>query len=223
MYVGWNMKTSLLTVTPETSVFKAREMMDAHRISHLPVTDGKAHLVGIVTDRDLKEAWASPATTLSVHELTYALQKLTVANIMTRKVITTAPDVTIERAGRIMHDNKIGALPVVKDNRLVGIITVTDLLEVLLDALGVGENTRRFSLLARDRVGVMGEVGRLMQEAGINIRSTISMPLKEQQNIWHMMLRIDEGNYDKAVATLKGAGFMVITDYVQDLTPYLPK
>ncbi|MFP5213752.1 MAG: CBS domain-containing protein, partial [Acidobacteriota bacterium] len=64
MYVGWNMKTNLVTITPDTSVLKAREMMDNHRISHLPVTDGKAHLLGIVTDRDLKKAWASPATTL---------------------------------------------------------------------------------------------------------------------------------------------------------------
>jgi len=92
MYVGWNMKSDPITVTPETSVFRAREIMDAHRISHLPVTDGKGRLAGIVTDRDIKEAWASPATTLSIHELAYVLQKLTIANIMTRDVVTATPD-----------------------------------------------------------------------------------------------------------------------------------
>ncbi len=143
MYVGWNMKTNLVTVSPETSIFRARELMDARRISQLPVTDGRAHLLGIVTDRDLKEAWASPATTLSVHELTYVLQKLTVANIMTKKVITATPDMTIERAARLIHDHKISALPVIKDDKLVGIITIIDLLEVLLMALGLSEDSSR--------------------------------------------------------------------------------
>src|SRR5512139_3949583 len=101
MYVGWNMRTNLITIAPDTSIFKAREMMDNHKISHLPVTDGRAHLLGIVTDRDLRQAWASPATTLSVHELTYVLQKLTVANIMTRKVVTATADMSIERAARL--------------------------------------------------------------------------------------------------------------------------
>ena len=99
MYVGWYMKTNLITVTAETSLFKAREMLDSHRISHLPVTDGKAHLVGLLTDRDLKEAWASPATTLSVHELTYVLQKLAVGNVMTKEVVTATPDMPIETGG----------------------------------------------------------------------------------------------------------------------------
>jgi acetoin utilization protein AcuB len=223
MYVGWNMKTNLLTITPDTSIFKAREMMDNHRISHLPVTDGKAHLVGMVTDRDLKEAWASPATTLSVHELTYALQKLTVANIMTKKVITATPDMTIERAAHIIHDKKIGALPVVKDDKLVGIITITDLMEVLLMALGMSDDSRRLSILVRDRIGVLAEVGKHMQQAEINIRSVIIVPLRGHKDLWQLILRVNMAAYAKAVEALTGAGFKVVTDYVEDLTPFLPE
>jgi len=222
MYVGWNMKTNLITVSPETSIFRARELMDTRRISQLPVTDGRAHLLGIVSDRDLKEAWASPATTLSVHELTYVLQKLTVANIMTKKVITATPDMTIERAARLLHDNKISALPVLKDDRLVGIITIIDLLEVLLLALGLSDDSNRISLLVRDRIGVLAEVAGWMQRSEINIRSVMVVPLPNHPDVWQLILRVHMTKAAKAVATLKEAGYKVVTEYVEDLSPYLP-
>lgn len=221
MYVGWNMKTSLMTVTPETSVFKAREIMDTHKIKHLPVTNGKAHLVGILTDRDLREAWASPATTLSVHELTYVLQKLNVGSIMNKKVITATPDMTIERAARILHDHKIGALPVVQGEKLVGIITVTDLMELLLTALGLSDESKRISLLVQDRIGVLAEVGKLMSQADINIRSVMIMPLKGYTEVWQLILRVNMIHFPKAVEILKGAGYRILTEYVEDLSPYL--
>ncbi len=223
MYVGWHMKRNLITISPDTSVLKAREIIEEHRISHLPITDGKARLLGIVTDRDLKEAWASPASTLSVYELTYVLQKLAVETIMTRDVITATADMTVERAARILHDNRIGALPVVENDRLVGIITTTDLMEVLLNALGMSDDSGRLTLLVRDRVGVLAEVGRLMQEAEVNIRSIVTFPLRNHQGVWELILRVNLGVHEKAVTVLQEAGFKVITEYVEDPTPYLPK
>jgi acetoin utilization protein AcuB len=222
MYVGWSMKTYLITASPSTSVLKARELMDNHKISHLPVTDGRARLLGIVTDRDLKQAWASPASTLSVYELTYVLQKLTVESIMTRDVLTATPDMTIERAARMIHDNKIGALPVVKDDKLVGIITSTDLMEVLLVALGMSDDSARVSILARNRIGVLADVGRIMQQADINIRSVVTAPLQGVDDAWQMILRVNAAAQTKAVQVLRDAGFKVITEYVEDLTPFLP-
>jgi len=222
MYVGWNMKTYLITASPDTSVLKAREMMDAHKISHLPVTDGKAHLLGIVTDRDLKQAWASPASTLSVYELTYILQKLTVEAIMTTDVITATPDLTIERAALIIHDHKIGALPVVEGKRLVGIITCTDLMEVLLMALGMGEESGRLSVLARNRIGVLAGIGRIMQQAAINILSIVTTPLRGYEEVWQLIMRVNLAVQPEAVRVLEQAGFKVITHYVENVTPYLP-
>ena len=222
MYVGWNMKTYLITASPDTSVLKAREMMDTHKISHLPVTDGKAHLLGIVTDRDLKQAWASPASTLSVYELTYILQKLTVEAIMTTEVITATPDLTIERAALIIHDHKIGALPVVEGKRLVGIITCTDLMEVLLMALGMGEESGRLSVLARNRIGVLAEIGRIMQQAAINILSIVTTPLRGYEEVWQLIMRVNLAVQPEAVRVLEQAGFKVITHYVENVTPYLP-
>lgn len=222
MYVGWYMKTNLITVTPETSLFKAREMLDSHKISHLPVTDGKAHLVGLLTDRDLKETWASPATTLSVHELTYVLQKLAVGNVMTKDVITATPDMPIERAAATLHDKKIGALPVLKDDKLVGIITTTDLMEVLLIAVGVATDSKRFSLLATDRIGLIADIGKLMQQAEINIRSILVAPLEGHEEIWQIVLRVGKDAYPVAVKVVEDAGYKVLPGYVEDLTPFLP-
>ncbi len=223
MYVGWNMKTNLLTITPETSVLKARELMDAHRISHLPVTDGKAHLVGLVTDRDLKEAWASPATTLNVYELTYVLQKLSVAGIMKRDLVTATPGMDIEQAAMLIRDKKIGCLPVIRDGRLAGILTVADLMDVLLTALGLSDNSRRISLLVKDRIGVLAEVGKWMAQAEINIRSILFVPLRNYPEVWQVILRIGTTDYEKAAGILTEAGYKVLTQYVDDLTPYLPR
>jgi acetoin utilization protein AcuB len=222
MYVGWNMKTNLFTVSPDTTIFKAREMMDANKVSHLPVTDGKARLLGIVTDRDLKEAWASPATTLSVHELTYVLQRLTVANIMTKKVITASPDMTIERAARIIHDNRIGALPVVRSDKLIGIITTTDLMELMLTALGMSDETRRMSVLVQNRIAALADVGKVMLDAKIHVASIMTVPLPGYPEIWHLIMRLELPVYKSAVLALEAAGFKPITRYVEDLTPYLP-
>lgn len=222
MYVGWHMKTNLVTVSPEASILKAREMMDSHKISHLPVTDGKAHLLGMVADRDLKKAWASSATTLSVYELTYVLQKVTVESIMVQNVTVATPDMAIEKAASLLHDLKIGSLPVVKDGKLVGIITTTDLMEVLLLAMGVAKDTRRMSLLAKDRIGVLADLGELMRRANVNIRSIIIVPLRGYGDVWQVILRVHLDAYDEALGTLRDAGFKVVTEYIEDPTPYLP-
>jgi acetoin utilization protein AcuB len=222
MYVGWVMKTKLVTATPDTPILKAREIMDSHNIAHLPVTDGKAHLLGIITDRDLKQAWASSASTLSVYELTYVLQKLSVENVMVKKVITATPDMTIERAARFLHDNRIGALPVVENGKLVGIITTRDLMESLLDVLGMSDDSGRVSLLVRDRMGVLAEVGRIMQKEGINIRSVVIVPLKSYDDVGQLIMRVNIAVHPRAVEALREAGFKPITEYVEDLSPYLP-
>ena len=221
MYVGWYMEKNMVTVTPETTLFKARELLNAHKVSHLPVTDGKAHLLGLITDRDLKEAWASPATTLSVHELTYVLQKLTVGNVMTREVVTGTPDMHIERAARLLHDERIGALPVVQGDKLVGIITTTDLMEVLLTAIGLGFDSQRLSLITTDRIGILAELGRLMQQAGINISSILTIPIPGYEGQWQIMMRVSSGAFDDAVKMLRDSDYKVLTEYVEDLQPYL--
>lgn len=116
-----------ITVTPECSVAEALIMMEQSRIRHLlVVTDG--FLVGIVTDRDIRLNLPSPATSLSVWEVNYLLRQLTVQQVMTKRVVTTDPDISVREAARVLLERKIGALPVLEGRRLVGILTETDVL-----------------------------------------------------------------------------------------------
>jgi len=222
MYVGRIMHTHLVTVPPDTTIVKARDIIAEKRINHLLVIDQKEELIGLVSDRDVKQSWASPATTLSVHELNYLLTRLTVEMIMVRKIITISPGTTVERAALIMQENRISALPVIDDKKLVGIITTTDVMDVLLRAIGLGEGSTRFTVLVEDRIGVVAEVSRLLKDQQINIRSLVTWPEKNHPGIYQLVLRVGAEDKDKAVAVLSDGGFKVLTEYEKDLATYLP-
>jgi acetoin utilization protein AcuB len=222
MYVGRKMTTKLVTVTPETTMVKARDLLREHNIKQVPVVDNQGRLVGILTDRDIRTAWASPATTLSIYELTYVLEKLTVASVMVKDVITTTPDATIERAAKIMHDKKIGSLPVMEGDKVVGIITSTDLMEVLLDALGIEEESGRIVVLVKDRIGALADVCGLLRQKNINIRSMVTLPLRQYRGLYELVMRLSPTDRGMASEQLTQAGYKVITEYKKDLGPYLP-
>ena len=223
MYVGRKMTTDLVTVTPDTPLVKVRDLLREHNIKQMPVVDQNGELVGILTDRDIKQAWASPATTLSIYELTYVLQKMTVESVMVKDVITITADSTVERAARILHDRKIGSLPVVEDGKLVGIITSTDLMEILLDALGIQEESGRLVVLVKDRIGVLADVCGLLKRENISILSMVTLPLHAYPGIFELVIRVNVADRDRAVSCLSATNYGVITEYKKDLEPYLPK
>jgi acetoin utilization protein AcuB len=217
------MHTDLVTVAPDTSLVKARDVISENQIEHLLVVDKKGKLIGMVSDRDLKQSWASPATTLSAHELNYLLKQLTVDMIMVKKIVSISPDKTIERAALIMQENRISALPVIHDEKLVGIITTTDVMAVLLEAIGIDGDSVRFTVLVQDRIGMLAEVAKILKELQINIRSLVTSPEKEHPGIYHLIMRVGASHGEKAISALSQGGFKVMTEYVEDLTPYLPK
>jgi len=222
MYVGRIMNTYLMTIPPDTSLQKAKEIIDEKRINHLLVVDKNGDLIGIVSDRDIKQTSASPATALSVHELNYLLTQLTAEQIMSKKIITISPGTTIERAALIMQKNRINALPVIEDEKLVGIITSSDVMRVLLRAIGFGEGSARFIVLVEDRVGVIAEVSRILKDQEISILSLVTWPEKDYPGIYQLVMRVSAKDKDNAVSALRDQGFKVLTEYVRDLTPYLP-
>ena len=223
MYVGRIMHTNLVTVSPDTTLVKAKDIIDKKGIHHLLVVNDNGDLIGLVSDRDLKQSWASSATTLSVHELNYLLAQLTVEMIMTKKIVTISPGTTIERAALIMQENRINALPVTEAENLTGIITTNDVMKVLLRAIGFGAGSTRFTVLVEDRIGIVAEVSKLLKEQQINIRSLVTWPEKHHQGVYHLVMRVAAQDGERAVAVLKDGGFNVLTEYVQDITPYLPK
>lgn len=122
-----------ITVDPETPMLQARQRMAEERIRHLVVVE-EARVVGIVTDRDIRLNLPSPATSLSVWELNFLLSRLTVGGVMSKGVLVVAPDRPAAEAARIMIEHKIGALPVVEEGRLIGIVTESDFVRVMAEA-----------------------------------------------------------------------------------------
>jgi acetoin utilization protein AcuB len=132
MIVRELMSGAVITAPPWMPILEARNLMVKERIRHLPVRVAGGELLGIVTDRDIRLNMPSQATSLSVWELNYLLAKVTVGEVMTRSVITIGPDLDAHDAAQIMVDRKIGALPVIDDGKLVGIVTETDLLRAFV-------------------------------------------------------------------------------------------
>lgn len=125
------MTKSPVTITPQTTLPEAQQIMLEHKIRRLPVVKSGI-LLGIVTLGDIREAKPSDATTLSIYELNYLMDRLNAKDFMTPNPITIAPDATIAEAARLMVKHKIGGLPVMDHGNLVGIITETDLCRVLM-------------------------------------------------------------------------------------------
>jgi acetoin utilization protein AcuB len=121
-----------VTITPETTLPEAMSLMKSGGFRRLPVIKG-GDLVGIVTDRDLREAMPSDATSLSIWEINFLLARLQVKEIMSKTVLTVPEDAWLERAAQLMLEHKIGGMPVVRGTQLVGIITVTDVLEAFIE------------------------------------------------------------------------------------------
>src|SRR5262245_26474237 len=141
MYVKDIMTGTLITVSPQTPVFDARRLMMKERIRHLLVLEYE-RLVGIVTDRDIRLHLPSQATSLSVWEVNYLLARLTVGEVMSKTVLRVGPDRPAREAARIMLEHKIGALPVVDGDRVVGIVTETDILRAFVQSAAEADALR---------------------------------------------------------------------------------
>ena len=167
MLVGERMSHPVITVPVDMPVPEALAMFKRERIRRAPVVkSGK--MVGIVSDKDLLNASPSPATSLSIWEMNYLLNKITVADVMTKDVLTISEDTPIEEAARIMADSKIGGLPVMRDDHVVGIITETDLFKVFLELMGARETGVRVTALLQDKPGQLAQITEAVAEAGGN-------------------------------------------------------
>jgi acetoin utilization protein AcuB len=168
------MSKNVITIDENDSMQKAIKTVKEQGIRMLPVLR-KGKLAGIVTDRDLKRASASDATTLDVHELLYLISKIQAKDIMTREVITVAPDFTVEETAELLLQNKISGAPVVDvDGEIVGTITQTDLFRVLISLTGVGKRGVQFALQIEDRPGSIKDVADILRKYGGRLVSILT-------------------------------------------------
>ena len=168
------MKTKVLTVGENDTFEDVIQLMKQNKIRHIPVVK-RDKVVGFITESDVKRVSASPASSLSVYELNYLLEKIKVRDIMTREVITASPEMTLEEAALIMRNHKFGGLPVVEDNgRLVGIITLTDIVDVFLDVMGVGDQGIRLTIDVADVPGQIYRLTEIINRYKVNIQSIVA-------------------------------------------------
>lgn len=201
-----------ITISPEASFFEARNLIHEKGIRHLPVVDKNNKLVGIVTDRDIRQAAPSDATLLSVQELNYLLGKLKVSAFMTPKdkLITIVPDALIEEAVQLMRDHKIGCLPVVEGAKLFGIFTETDVLDHFVDIFGFKQKGTRLTVALEDKPGTLLEVLQVFKNHNTNVISIITPSfIVEGKRI--AAIRIKTEDYKPIVKDLEKAGYDVLS------------
>ena len=196
------MTESPRTVEGKTQVMEAMQLLREGGYRRLPVVE-KGTLVGIATDRDLKEATPSKATTLSVYELNYLLAKLQVRDVMTKPVITVQAGDPIEQAALLMEEHKVSGLPVLEGNELVGILTITDLLRAFVTFLGLREGGRRVTAHLPDEPGVLARVAQAGPPSNIHAVVTAGIRSGHRRTV---VMRVSGDDADGFAARLRERG-----------------
>jgi len=207
VYVRDYMTTNVITCSPETLVIDAQKMLAEHKIRRLVVMDGDK-LVGIVTRSKLRDVTPSPATSLSVWELNYLLAKMKVKEVMEKNVITCSPDATIEDAALIATIHGVGALPVVDNGKVVGIMTQSDLFNILTQVLGIGKPGVRLHIQESFIGKPLGEITSIINEHRIEIYSmfSVTVPRTKRKDL---IVRLKTDDASALVADFRARGYTV--------------
>jgi acetoin utilization protein AcuB len=214
------MSKSVITADVNDSMQDAMRLLKEHGIRMLPVMK-KGKVVGILTDRDLKRASASDATTLEVHELLYLVGKIKVKDIMTKDPITVPPDYTAEETAQVLLDGKISGAPVVDDNgQVVGTITQTDIFRVLISLTGIGNSGIQFGFQIEDRTGSIEEVTDIIREYGgrmVSILTSYDDVPEGYRKVYIRMHSIERSKLKKLkIALSEQAALLYMIDQPED-------
>ncbi|MDO4666464.1 MAG: CBS domain-containing protein [Streptococcus sp.] len=172
------MTRKVVYISPDTTVAHAADMMRDQKLHRLPVIE-QDQLVGLVTEGTIAEASPSKATSLSIYEMNYLLNKTKVRDVMIRDVITVSQFSSLEDAIYLMLKNKVGILPVVDNEQLYGVITDRDVFRAFLEVSGYGEEGIRIRFVTEDKVGVLAKIIELIVSENLNISNTVNIPRKD--------------------------------------------
>jgi acetoin utilization protein AcuB len=201
MLVRDRMTKHPLTIDVDTSLADAHTYMEEQKVRHLPVIDKTGKLVGLITEADLLKAGPSSVTSLSVWEIRSLLDRITIKNVMVHDVITTTEDIPIEDAAHLMLDHKISCLPVVRDGRLVGIITETDVFRTFMEMFAARQKGLRITMEVLDREGELAKVAQAIANQGGYIAACgvfmVTDPAK-----WGLVFKVRNVDRDVLIATL---------------------
>jgi acetoin utilization protein AcuB len=198
MQVKNQMSRKVVTIPPHTSILRAMEVMRENSIRHLPVVNG-ADFVGLVTEGGLRQA-----------SLLSMVDKVSIEDVMIKKPFTISPEASIEEAAKIIHRHKIGGLPVVKGKRLVGILTVVDILESFLQLLGILKSSSRIDLVLGKKPQAFEEVSAIFRDHGAEIISVgMSNHKDREKRIYYF--RLEKCQVDPIAGSIKNKGYKVLS------------
>ena len=193
------MTRKVVYISPNTTIAHAADIMREQELHRLPVIEND-QLVGLVTEGTIAEASPSKATSLSIYEMNYLLNKTKVGDVMIRDVVTISQFASLEDATYLMLKNKIGILPVVDNEQLYGVITDRDIFKAFLEVSGYGEEGVRLRFVTENKVGVLEQIIRLLVEENLNISNTVNIPRKDGKVVIEVQLA---GNIDTALLKKK--------------------
>jgi acetoin utilization protein AcuB len=211
VFVKDQMTPHPITVLADSSILAAQHVMKDNNIRHLLVVNKSGALIGLVTRTTLEQVRPSKLTTLSIYELSYQLDKITVRDAMVRKVVTVTEDVPIEQAARLMLEHKIGCLPVMRGDRLVGIITDTDLMRTMLELLGARQPGVRLTLKVPDTAGELARVTAAIAAEHGDIGAMGTLPSEEPLK-WWVVLKVRYVDRDCLVAAIRALPEVELVD-----------
>ena len=181
----------LVVATPDTPITEAQQLMQTHNIRHLPIVEDHSHLAGLLTREAVIKAIPWSAASLSVLETRYILSKIKVGKVMRRDVMTTSEDIPVEEAARIMVDNRVTCLPVLRQTTLVGIITDIDLLSTTMEMLGARRSGVRLSVLVPNQPGEMARLSAAIASVGGNLAAFGSWKGQDPSEPLGIVLKVD--------------------------------
>ncbi len=215
MLVKDRMTPNPKTITPDASHPEALRMLHKEKFSYLPVIDKSGKVIGMVTETDLLHAAPSSATSLSIYEMNYLLANLKIQDVMSSPAVTVTEDAPLEEAARIMIEKDIGCLPVMNGDKLVGVITETDIFKALVEVLGGGDNILRVTLRSPNVPGELARLTGVIAGLGGNLHSIVAFHGEDPEHVY-FTFRLDGVEEKQLVPALKAAGEQVIHVYVAD-------
>jgi acetoin utilization protein AcuB len=196
MLVGQIMSQKIVTISPDKRVGQALKLMQKHQIRHLPVMEHD-RMVGWITSRDLREVL-----------LASMLEEIKVGDVMVQAPLSVTPDTEVEEAARLIHEHKIGGMPVMEGEKLVGVITMLDLISAFIAMLGLLKSSSRLDLLLPNRSEALDAATRVIKEAGGKVINVALGPTKDGQRPYYF--RLEKVNLEPIVNTLKQQGYAVL-------------
>ncbi len=202
------MTMNVVSVTGNTSIADAKKIMDAHKIRRLPVVD-KGKLIGVVTEHRLEAYTPSKATSLSVWEIGYLLGNTSVKDIMEKNIVTVSPEMTVEKSLALAQEKKVGALLVVENGQLVGIVTTNDFFyKVANPTLGIGMPGTRVEVMGDPDKKILQDICQATSVKGMNIL-TLHMIVSTETSKRDIVVHVDTDNVKEMIEELKGKGYEV--------------